>query len=198
MSMEEMLYLLLMRRQYQASLEYKIPDVPTDEELKNLPKDSRTFDCVICLETVPFNTIYTFNCDHQVCCPCARNITSKYCPLCRADTSSSSMTKKKIEEVEAKFSQLDQDEEFARKIHAELNGEENVVSLSDDDDVVIIETKESKTTQVTTKTVVHKKRNLKDDNGTKTKGTKRSRSDEGSDDEWKPASFKRVASKNNN
>ena len=75
------------------------------------------------METVAMNTVYTLNCDHQLCCPCARRLLSKYCPFCRNDISSTVMTKRKIEEVERKFSQLEEDAEFARKLQAELNGE---------------------------------------------------------------------------
>ena len=162
--------------------------MPTDEELKNLPKDSRTFDCVICLETVPLNAVYTFNCDHQICCPCARNLTSKYCPFCRGDISSSTMTKKKIEEIEAKFSQLDEDEEFARNLQAQINGEIDVGTRSEnDDDVVFIETKKSVSTEVTTKKVFHRKGNLKDDTGSKSQTSKRARVDNDSRDAAKKA-----------
>lgn len=205
MTMEDLVYLLSMREQYQASLEYKIPDVPTDAELQNLPKDSRTFDCMICLDTVPMNTVYTFNCDHQLCCPCARNLTSRKCPFCRADISSSAMSKRKIEETEAKFAQLEKDEEFARNLQAKFNGEEYFdsdaetvrIAPSDDDDVVIMETKKSEiTTQVTTKTIIHKKGNLKVDKEAKMKPAKKAKIYEDSDEEWKPK-FKRGATKKN-
>ena len=114
------------------------------------------------------------------------------------------MTTKKIKEVEAKFAQLDQDEEFARNLQAQLNGEEyfdsdaeTVVGTPSDneDDVVFIETKKSVSTEITTKKIVHRKGNLKDDTEAKTKPTKRARSDNGSSDEWKPSALKRVASK---
>ena len=189
MTLDDYIYLLSMRDQYQASIQYKIPDVPTDEELGNLPKDSLTFDCSICLETVPLNTVYTFNCDHQVCCPCARNITSKNCPFCRADISSLKMTSKKIEEVEAKFAQLDEDEVFARNLQAQLNGEEyfnsdveTVNGDNDDEDVVVIETKKSVSTEVTTTKIVHRKGNLKDDTEGANKPVKRARNDQISSD----------------
>ena len=206
MTLEDYIYLLSMREQYQASIEYKLPDVPTDEELGNLPKDSLTFDCSICLETVPLNTVYTLNCDHQVCCPCARNLTSKNCPFCRADISSVTMTTKRIKEVEAKFAQLDQDEAFARNLQAQLNGEEyfnsdaetvvgNPSNNDEEDDVVFIETKKSVSTEVTTKTVFHRRGNLKDDTEAKSKPVKRARSDTCSGDEWQPSTSRRVASK---
>ena len=47
------------------------------------------------------------------------------------------MTKRKIEEVERKFSQIDEDEDFARKLQAELNVDEDD---DDDDDVVVLST----------------------------------------------------------
>ena len=157
--------ILLEEQEQQQQHVFKLPDVPTDEYLSNLPKDSITFNCVICMESVPMNTVYTLNCDHQLCCGCARRLITKYCPFCRNDISSTQLTKRKIEEVERKFSQLEEDEELARKLHAELNSEDN---NDDDDDVVVL-----RTTRTTTTTI-------------ETKRSKRTKKGEDSDDEWTP------------
>ena len=119
------------------------------------------------MESVPLNTVYTLNCDHQLCCPCARRLITKYCPFCRNDISSSSMTKRKIEEVERKFTQLEEDEELARKLQAE---EED-----DDDDVVVLHTTRT-TTTIKTERVVRKR-------------TKKECSD---DEEWQPFATKKI------
>ena len=118
-------------------------------------------------------TVYTLkNCDHQLCCGCARRLISKYCPLCRDDMSSTKLTKRKLEEVEKKFSQLEEDEELARKLQA---AEED----SDDDDVVVLRTTRTTTTTVEKRTeeVVRKQRKKGDDS---------------EDDEWKPIATKRI------
>ena len=117
------------------------------------------------------NTVYTLNCDHQLCCGCARRLITKYCPFCRNDISSTQLTKRKIEEVERKFSQLEEDEELARKLHAELNSEDN---NDDDDDVVVL-----RTTRTTTTTI-------------ETKRSKRTKKGEDSDDEWTPVATKTI------
>ena len=162
---------ILLEEQEQQQHVFKLPDVPTDEYLSNLPKDSITFNCVICMESVPMNTVYTLNCDHQLCCGCARRLITKYCPFCRNDISSTQLTKRKIEEVERKFSQLEEDEELARKLHAELNNED---SNDDDDDVVVL-----RTTRTTTTTI-------------ETKRSKRTKKGEDCDDEWTPVATKTI------
>ena len=128
------------------------------------------------METVALNTVYTLNCDHQLCCGCARRLVSKYCPFCRNDISSSVMSKRKLEEVEKKFSQIEEDEEFARKLQSEINAEDS------DDDVVVVRTTTTRTTiNSTTESIVSQKRS---------KRTKKGDSD--SDDEWKPVATKTI------
>ena len=167
---------ILLAEEQQHDSVYHLPDVPTDEYLKNLPKDSQTFYCVICMETVPLNTVYTLNCDHQLCCGCARRLVSKYCPFCRNDISSSVMSKRKLEEVEKKFSQIEEDEEFARKLQSEINAEES------DDDVVVVRTTTTRTTiNSTTESIVSQKRSRR---------TKKGDSD--SDDECKIVASKTI------
>ena len=167
------MWAILLAEEQQGPVVYKIPDVPTDEYLKSLPKDSKTFDCVICMESVPLNTVYTLNCDHQLCSPCARRVISKYCPFCRTDISSTRMTERKLEEVERKFSQLEEDEEFARKLQTELNGDED----SDDDVVVLRTTRTTTTTMESTTERVVRKRTKKEDSD---------------DEEWKPFASKTI------
>ena len=173
--------ILLEEQQQQDSVVFKLSDVPTDEYLSNLPKDSITFNCVICMESVPMNTVYTLNCDHQLCCGCARRLITKYCPFCRNDISSTQLTKRKIEEVERKFSQLEEDEELARKLQAELNSEDNNDDNDDDDDdVVVLRTTRTTTIEKRTETVIADKR------------SKRTKKGEDSDDEWKPVATKTI------
>ena len=98
------------------------------------------------------------------------------------------MTKKKIEEIEAKFSQLDKDKEFARNLQAQIDGDIDIGTCSEnDDDVVFIETKKSVSTEVTTNKVFHRKGNLKDDTESKSKTSKRARVDTDSRDGAKKA-----------
>ena len=126
------------------------------------------------METVPLNTVYTLNCDHQLCCGCARRLVSKYCPFCRNDISSSVMSKRKLEEVEKKFSQIEEDEEFARKLQSEINAEDS------DDDVVVVRTTTTRTINSTTERIVSQKR------------SKRAKKADESDDEWKPVATKTI------
>ena len=167
--------ILLAEEQQQDTVLFKLPDVTTDDYLNTLPKDSHTFYCVICMETVPLNTVYTLNCDHQLCCPCARRLVSKYCPFCRNDMSSSKMTKRKLQEVERKFSQIEEDEEFARKLQSEFNAED-----SDDDDVVVVHT--------TTRTTI----NSTTERAAAQKPSKRTKKGDNSDEEWKPVARKTI------
>ena len=87
--------------------------------------------------------------------------------------SSNEMTKRKLEEVEKKFYQLD--EELARKLQA---AEED----DDDDDVVVLRTTRTTTTNIEkrTETVIANKR------------IKRTKKGEDSDDEWKPLATKTI------
>ena len=77
------------------------------------------------------------------------------------------MSKRKLEEVEKKFSQIEEDEEFARKLQSEINAEDS------DDDVVVVTTTR-RTIKSTTERIVSQKR------------SKRTKKGDDSDDEWKP------------
>jgi hypothetical protein len=61
------------------------------------------------------------------------------------------MSKRKLEEVEKKFSQIEEDEEFARKLQSEINAEDS------DDDVVVVRTTTTRTTiNSTTERLYHR------------------------------------------
>ena len=71
------------------------------------------FDCVISMESVPMNTVYMLSISCVVLLQDASSVNIVYSE--ETNISSSRMTKRKIEEVERKFSQIDEDKEFCMK-----------------------------------------------------------------------------------
>ena len=201
MNREDYEYQRSLQLAYAASLAYSINDVPSDADIQAtayLFKEFKTFNCVICLEDdIPEFKAYVFNCDHMVCCSCARNITSRFCPICRADISSGVCSKKKTQ-----LEQLRMDSKLARAL---ANGEEYNDSDADtvivengsdsDDDVVFIQTKKSETVTTTTteKHIIQKKKDRKRSapfdrkpSANKKPRDQKRRYGSDSDDEWTP------------
>lgn len=192
LSMADLEYQRSLQLAYAASLTYNIPDVPTDADIEAtayLFKEIKTFSCVICLDDdIPVYKAYIFNCDHMVCCSCARNITSRFCPICRADISSGVPSKQKCD-----LEQLRKDSQLARAL---ANGDEYydsdadtvIVDNDSDDDVVFIKTK-TVTTTTTEKRIVkritEKKDRKRSASSDKKPSAKKSRGSD-SDDEWLP------------
>ena len=84
------------------------------------------------------------------------------------------MTKRKIEEVENKFSQLKEDEEFTKKIQSELNAQDK----DKEDDVVVLHTTRTTTTiEKRTERVVRKQTKKEEDSD---------------NEEWKPVATKTI------
>ena len=199
MEREEYEYRRALQLAYAASLVHSISDVPTDAQIEATAymfKGSEVFRCVICLEDdVPVYKAYIFNCDHMVCCSCARHITSRFCPICRADITAGNPSNRKVE-----LEQLRKDSELARALS---NGDEYynsdadtvIIESDSEDDVVFVKTKVTKsvTTTTTEKRVVQRKNTEKKDrkrsasSDKKPSANKKSREcGSDSDDEWTP------------
>ena len=121
--------------------DFKISDVPSNEEVEAIKnKDESLFYCPICLDNIPNYKAYVFfNCDHKVCIDCARGIIDKKCPECRTDIFSGKLTKRKIDNVEKAFAQIESDAAVAKMLQEELDGElydsdASTVMINSDDD----------------------------------------------------------------
>ena len=199
MEREEYEYRRALQLAYAASLVHSISDVPTDAQIEATAymfKGSEVFRCVICLkDDVPVYKAYIFNCDHMVCCSCARHITSRFCPICRADITAGNPSNRKVE-----LEQLRKDSELARALsncdeYYNSDADTVIIESDSEDDVVFVKTivTKSVTTTTTEKRVVQRKNTEKKDrkrcasSDKKPSANKKSRErGSDSDDEWLP------------